>query len=135
MAKIKTQAKKSGIEETKHLLTDADSSTDAKGGWTQNSPKPNFFLKTEKIIQNAKTQKTSRNRPKLAIRPSTRGLLSMGKRGFHHVLLDPLSSKVCKTSFIQNPSRAPPPSSKVCKTSFAPFPLKCAKFPVRKPLG
>ena len=69
--------KKSGIRETKHLSTDADSSTDAIGGqkgkisdtpfdqrslihweaWTKNTQKPNFFRKTENIIQNAKTQK------------------------------------------------------------------------------
>ena len=35
--------KKSRIRETKHLSTDADSSTDAIGGWTKNTPKPNFF--------------------------------------------------------------------------------------------
>ena len=40
---------KSRIQETKHLSTDADSST--------NTPKPEFFEKREKIIQNAKTQK------------------------------------------------------------------------------
>ena len=49
--------KKSRIRETKHLSTDADSSTDAIGGWTKNTPKPDFSEKTEKIIQNAKTQK------------------------------------------------------------------------------
>ena len=32
--------------------------TDAIGGWTKNTPKPNFFEKTEKIIQNAKTQQS-----------------------------------------------------------------------------
>ena len=47
---------KSRIRETKHLSTDADSSTDTTVGWTKNTQKPNFF-KTEKIIQNAKTQK------------------------------------------------------------------------------
>ena len=35
--------KKSRIRETKHLSTDADSRTDAIGGWTKNSPKPDFF--------------------------------------------------------------------------------------------
>ena len=34
---------KSRIRETKHLSTDADSSTDAIGGWTKNTPKPVFF--------------------------------------------------------------------------------------------
>ena len=33
--------KKSRIRETKHLSTDVDSSTDAIGGWTKNTPKPN----------------------------------------------------------------------------------------------
>ena len=45
------------IRETKHLLTDADSSTDAIGGWTKNTQKPNFFEKRKKITKIAKTQK------------------------------------------------------------------------------
>ena len=40
--------KKSGMQETKQLLTDADSSTDAIGRWTKNTPKPNFFEKRKK---------------------------------------------------------------------------------------
>ena len=48
---------KSRIRETKHLLTDADSSTDTTVGWIKNIPKPNFFEKRKKIIKNAKTQK------------------------------------------------------------------------------
>ena len=32
--------KRSRIWETKHLSTDAYSSTDAIGGWTKNTPKP-----------------------------------------------------------------------------------------------
>ena len=36
------------ICETKHLSTDADSSTDAIGGWTKNTQKPNFFEKRKK---------------------------------------------------------------------------------------
>ena len=48
---------KSRIRDTKHLSTAADSSTDTTVGWTKNTQKPNFFGKTEKIIQNAKTQK------------------------------------------------------------------------------
>ena len=35
--------KKSRIRETKHLSTDADSSTDTTVGWTKNTQKPNFF--------------------------------------------------------------------------------------------
>ena len=46
--------KKSRIWETKHLLTDADSSTDAIGGWTKNTLKPDFFEKRKKL---SKTQK------------------------------------------------------------------------------
>ena len=46
--------KKSRIQETKHLSTDAESSTDAIGGGTKNTPKPNFFWKKEKIIQKLK---------------------------------------------------------------------------------
>ena len=69
-----TNVEKSRIRETKHLSTDADSSTDTTVGWTKNTQKPNFFEKRKKIIQNAKTQKTSRDMPILAIYPSTRGL-------------------------------------------------------------
>ena len=54
---IKTNApkhcKKSRIWETKHLSTDADSSTDPIGGWTKNTPKPDFFEKQTIIIKNA----------------------------------------------------------------------------------
>ena len=46
--------KKSRIRDTKDLSTDADSSTDAIGGWTKNTPKPDFFLKQKK---SPKTQK------------------------------------------------------------------------------
>ena len=48
---------KSCIQEKKHLLSDADSSTDTTVGWNKNTQKPEFFGKTEKIIQHAKTQK------------------------------------------------------------------------------
>ena len=46
--------KNSGIRETKHLSTDADSSTDAIEGWTKNTQKPDFFEKRKK---SSKTQK------------------------------------------------------------------------------
>ena len=46
--------KKSCIREPKHLLTNADSSTDAIGRWTKNTPKPDFFEKQKK---SSKTQK------------------------------------------------------------------------------
>ena len=46
---------KSRIRETKHLLTDVDSSTDTTVGWTKNTRKPKFFEKV-KNSQNAKTQ-------------------------------------------------------------------------------
>ena len=49
--------KKSRIRETKHLSTDADSSTDTTVGWTKNTQKPIFFEKQKKLIPNAKTQK------------------------------------------------------------------------------
>ena len=39
------QQKKSRIRETKHISTDADSSTDAIGGWTKNTQKPDYFEK------------------------------------------------------------------------------------------
>ena len=64
--------KKSRIRETKHLLTDADSSTDAIGGWTKNTQKPD--LKNRKNHPKRKNSKISRDIPKLAIRPSARGL-------------------------------------------------------------
>ena len=37
------------IRETKHHSTDADSSTDAIGGWTKNTQKPDFFQKQKKL--------------------------------------------------------------------------------------
>ena len=46
--------KKSRIRETKHLSTDADSSTDTTVGWTKNTRKPNFVEKRKK---SSKTQK------------------------------------------------------------------------------
>ena len=52
--KYPKQKKKSRIRETKHLSTDADSSTDAIGGWTENTKKPIFFEKRKK---SPKTQK------------------------------------------------------------------------------
>ena len=42
---VKMLFEKSRIRETKHLSTDADSSTDTTVGWTKNSWKPNFFEK------------------------------------------------------------------------------------------
>ena len=49
--------KKSRIQETSNLWTDADSSTNATVGGTKNTQKPKKKLKTEKIITNGKTQK------------------------------------------------------------------------------
>ena len=40
---FQTIKQKFRIQETKHLSTDADSSTNAIGGWTKNTQKPNFF--------------------------------------------------------------------------------------------
>ena len=50
----KGKCKKSHIRETKHLSTDAASSTDTPVGWTKNTPKPDFF---EKWKKSSKTQK------------------------------------------------------------------------------
>ena len=50
----KISEEKSRIRETKHLSTDADSSTDATVGWTKNTQKPEFFEKRKK---SSKTQK------------------------------------------------------------------------------
>jgi hypothetical protein len=51
---LKFNNKKSRIRETKHLSTDAGSSTDAIGGWTENTQRPDFFEKRKKL---QKTQK------------------------------------------------------------------------------
>ena len=53
-SKKDTNNQKSRIRETKHLSTDADSSTDTIVGWTKNTPKPDFFEKQKK---SSKTQK------------------------------------------------------------------------------
>ena len=50
---LEIRRKKSRIRETKHLLTDADSCTDAIGGWTKITQKPDFF---EKQKNSPKTQ-------------------------------------------------------------------------------
>ena len=70
-SKIPYMRKKSRIRETKHLSTDAYSSTDAIGRWTKNTKKPIFFL-TEKITKNEKTQKCLEIRQNLqyALRPA-----------------------------------------------------------------
>ena len=54
IGKIGEKKKKSRIRETKHLSTDADSSTDTTVGWIKNTQKTQFFGKTEKL---SKTQK------------------------------------------------------------------------------
>ena len=66
------EAKKSRIQEKKHLSTDADSSTNTTVGWTKNTQKSIFF--NGKNNPKRKTSKTSRIMPKLAMRPLTRGL-------------------------------------------------------------
>ena len=48
--------KKSRIRETKHLSTDADSSTNTTVGWTKNTQKPNFFEKRKKSSKMQKLQ-------------------------------------------------------------------------------
>ena len=52
------------------------------------TPENPIFLKNGKNNQKRNNSETSRNMTKLAIRPSTRGLLSIGKHGFHRVLFD-----------------------------------------------
>ena len=64
---------KSRIPDTKHLLTDADSSTDTTVGWTKNTQNP-ILLKNGKNHPKRKNSKKSRDMPKLALYPSTRGL-------------------------------------------------------------
>ena len=53
----KVGLKKSCIRETLNLSTNADSSTDTTVGLTKNTQKPKKKIKTEKLIQNGKTQK------------------------------------------------------------------------------
>ena len=48
--------------------------TDAIGGWTKVTQKPNFFLKNGKNHQKCKNSERPRNMTKFAIRPLTRGL-------------------------------------------------------------
>ena len=48
--------KNSRVQETKHLSTDADISTDTTVGWTKNSRKPNFFEKRKKSSKMQKLQ-------------------------------------------------------------------------------
>ena len=49
-----TLKKKSRTRETKHLLTDTDSSTNTTVGWTKNTKTPKFVEKRKK---SSKTQK------------------------------------------------------------------------------
>ena len=48
---VKRKEKKSRIRETLNLSTDADSSTDAIGGWTKNTPKPASYQYNRLISQ------------------------------------------------------------------------------------
>ena len=57
---IKYILKKSRIRETKHISTDADSSTDITVGWTKNSRKPKFFEKQKKSSKTQKLKKAQR---------------------------------------------------------------------------
>ena len=59
---------KSRIRETKHLLTDADSSTNTTIGWTKNTQKPDFF-ENRKYHLKCKKSKTSRNMAKFSDTP------------------------------------------------------------------
>ena len=52
----------------------------------QNKTKCFYFFFKGKNHPKPKNSKMSRDMPKLAIRPLTRGLQYIGKRGFHHVL-------------------------------------------------
>ena len=65
---LKFFKKKSRIRETKHFSTNADSSTDAIGGWTKNSKNP-IFLTNGKNHQKLKNSETSRNMVQIAESP------------------------------------------------------------------
>jgi hypothetical protein len=54
-----TNTKKSRIRETKHLSTDADSSTDTTVGWTKNTQKTDFFEKQKKSFKTLKLKNVS----------------------------------------------------------------------------
>jgi hypothetical protein len=58
----------------------------------QEYSKPKCFEKRENHPKR-KNSKMSRDMPKLAIYPLTRGLSSIGKRGFQHVLYGKISKK------------------------------------------
>ena len=61
--------------ESHQISTDADISTDATVGWTKNTQKPKKKEeKKGKSNPKRKNSKTSRDMPKFAIYPSTRGL-------------------------------------------------------------
>ena len=64
--------KKSRIQETKHLSTDADSSMIPQQGGPRIHQNP-IFLEQKNHLKR-KNSKMSRNMPKFAIRSSTRGL-------------------------------------------------------------
>ena len=65
--------KKSRIQETSNLSTDADNRTDTTVGWTKNTQKPKKII-IGKNNPKQKNSKTSRGMPKLSIYPLTRGL-------------------------------------------------------------
>ena len=60
IGKIGEKKKKSRIRETKHLSTDADSSTDTTVGWTKNTQKPKFFEKGKKSSNTLKLKNVYR---------------------------------------------------------------------------
>ena len=60
MIKLICRLKKSRLRETKHLSTDADSSTKAIGGWIKNTQKPDFFEKRKKSFKTQKLKNVSR---------------------------------------------------------------------------
>ena len=57
------------MRETKHLSTDADSSTDTTVGWTKNTQAPNLKIKTEKNYSKRKNSKISKNYAKISDTP------------------------------------------------------------------
>ena len=70
----KPKKKKARIQETKHLSTNGDRTTNTTVGWTKNTQKPKFFEKRKKNHLKRTNSKTYRNMPKLAIRPLIKGL-------------------------------------------------------------
>ena len=90
----KNTPKPTCFEKQKKIIQNPKNSKTSKNmpklAWFPGGPRipqnPNCLKNWKNHPKRKKNSKISRNTPKLAIRPSTRGLLSIEKRGFHLVL-------------------------------------------------